>query len=142
MTDTRVITAEEMADRLAALCTGGDLTGLPRRERDVAILLASATFWMEQGAVYKESEVNEGLALWLETVCPPLRLDSVTLRRELVDRAYLNRDDSGTHYSPGTGPATWRFEDDVAELDPAEVVAGAITLRADRKRAHLQSQES
>lgn len=131
-----MITADEMRDRLAALCLGGG-TGLPGRSRDLHIVLASATLWMESGAVYTEREVNEGLANWLAGGCPSLSVDVVTLRRELVDRLYLDRDDSGASYSPGPGPREWQFSDDVADIDPVEVIETARAEREARKSAHL-----
>ena len=132
------ITAEEFEARLRAICSGGGGSGLPRRQRDVAVILASATLWMETGAVYTEPEINEELERWLREVCPSVDLDVVTLRRELVDRAYLDRDDSGTHYSPGPGPPEWRFEDAVAGIDPSVVIARARAERAQRKTAFLK----
>lgn len=143
MTDTPVITADEMADRLAALCAGGDITGLPRKQRDVAIVLASATLWMEPDAIYTEAEVNENLLDWLDRACPSLRMDVVTLRRELVDRVYLNRDDSGRQYSAGPGPRHYRFSSDVSALKPIDVIGEARRARAERKRSHanLESTE-
>lgn len=130
-----LIEQDEFIQRLADLCVGGS-PGLPRRSRDLNILLASATLWMEPGAVYSEPEINEGLSRWLQEGCPALELDVTTLRRELVDHLYLDRDDSGTHYSPGPGPTGWRFSDKIADVAPAEVIAGARRERAERKAAH------
>ena len=131
------ITTEEFEARLLAICTGGGGPGLPRRQRDVAVILASATLWMESGSLYTEAEINEGLEVWLTNVCPSLGLDQVTLRRELIDRNYLTRDDSGTSYAPGPGPAEWRFEDGVAGIDCEAVVTSAVEVREARKRAFL-----
>ena len=135
MSDT--VTVPEFSDRLAALCTGGDLLGFPRRQRDVAILLASATMWMEPGVVYTEQEINAGLGEWLGSACPSLRVDAVTLRRELVDRVYLDRDDAGRHYSLGPGPRDVRFDEAVAAVDVAAVTARATEERKARKAAHM-----
>lgn len=132
------INAAEMKERIAALCLGGS-DALPRRQRDLHILLASATLWMEPGSVYNEKEVNEALQRWLDEGCPSLRIDAVTLRRELVDRVYLDRDDSGRHYSPGPGPRTVDFDPDVATVDPAAIIAGARAEREARKMAHRPS---
>jgi hypothetical protein len=134
------ITAEEFEARLQAICFGGGGSGLPRRQRDVAVVLASATLWMEHGSLYSEREINEGLERWLQEVCPTLDLDPVTLRRELVDRNLLTRDDSGTHYAPGPGPADWRFDDDVAGIDPVAVMARAAAERESRKQAWASRQ--
>ncbi len=134
---SEIITGSELADRLVALCIGGS-PGLPRKSRDLHILLASATLWMDPDAVYTEPEVNEELSRWLDTGCPSLELDVATLRRELVDRLYLNRDDSGRHYTPGSGPADWRFADDVATVDPTGVIHDALEERAARREAHMR----
>lgn len=136
---TETIGRKEFEDRLVAVCIGGD-SSLPRRLRDRHIILASATLWMGPGAIYTEPEINEGLSRWLESGCPSLDLDVTTLRRELVDHLYLDRDDSGSHYSAGAGPAEWRFEDDVADVDPADVLNQARRDRAIRKAAHLSGE--
>ena len=135
-----MITADEMRGRLVALCLGGS-PGLPRRSKDLHIVLASATLWMEQGAIYSEGEVNQGLADWIDRGCPSLTIDVVTLRRELVDRLYLDRDDSGANYSPGPGPPQWQFSDGVGDLDPVEVIETARTEREARKAAHMSGGE-
>lgn len=95
---------------------------------------------METGAVYSEAEVNDGLTRWLEAGCPSLGLDVVTLRRELVDRLYLDRDDAGTNYSPGPGPTGWRFADDVGSVDPTAVIEEIRKQRAARKAAHMSGE--
>ncbi len=137
---TETIGRKEFEDRLVANCIGGS-SSLPRRLRDRHIMLASATLWMEPGAVYTEPEINEGLSRWLDTGCPSLDLDVTTLRRELVDHLYLDRDDSGSHYSSGSGPAEWRFEDDVADVDPAGVMVKARQEREARRKAHMQADQ-
>ncbi len=134
------IDAAEMRERIAALCLGGS-AALPRRQRDLHVLLASATLWMEPGSVYNEKEVNEGLQRWLDEGCPSLRVDAVTLRRELVDRVYLDRDDSGRHYSPGPGPRSVSFNADVGTVDPAAVIAAVRAEREARKMAHHPTDE-
>ncbi len=105
------------------------------------MILASATLWMETGSLYTESEINGGLERWLSEVCPTVELDAVTLRRELVDRAYLDRDDSGANYSPGPGPPEWRFEDAIADIDPAAVMARAAAEREQRREAFFKRVE-
>lgn len=129
------IERDEFTRRLAEICTGGG-SGLPRKHRDLHILLASATLWMETGIVYSEGEINAGLKTWLADVCPDRDLDHVTVRRELIDASYLLRDDSGNSYSPGPGSASVRFGEGVADVIPAQVLAEARAEREARKAAH------
>ena len=126
------IDADEVERRLVALCLGGG-AGLPRRARDLHILLACATLGLRTGDVYDETAVNRHLASWMAEVCPSLGVDVTTLRRLLVDHLYLDRDDSGRHYSPGAGPATPRFAGDVAIVDAVEVSRRARAEREARK---------
>lgn len=133
------IGADEFTNRIEALCIGGSST-FPKRERDRHVLLASATLWMEEGAIYTESEVNEGLEHWLDNGCPSLKIDVVTLRRELVDRVYLDRDDAGSHYSPGPGPREIVFDPAIAGIDPGQVIEEARRKREARKR-NMSTQE-
>lgn len=130
------IGADEFIERTEAVCIGGS-TGLPKRLRDRHILLAGATMWMAPDGVYSEGEVNEALELWLDEGCPSLDLDVATLRRELVDRVYLNRDDSGRHYTAGPGSREVSFAADVAGLDTTGIIAAALTERERRKRDHM-----
>ena len=134
------IDADEFARRLTDLCLSGG-AGLPRRQRDLHILLASATLWMETGMTYREDEINDNLERWLETVCPHLRLDRVTLRRERVDSSYILRDDSGRHYTAGSGSPTFRFDPEVGSLSPAAVITRAVAEREARKRARTSGSD-
>ena len=109
---------------------------MPKRLRDFHIVLASSTTWMEIGAIYTEAQVNQGLAGWLEEFCSGLRVDAVTLRRELIDGAYLSRDASGSQYSVGPGSPLVRFEDEVASVDPRKAINDARAERRRRKASH------
>lgn len=130
------IGVDEFVSRIEALCIGGSNT-FPKRARDRHVLLASAVLWMEAGTLYTESEVNEGLRAWLDDGCPSLEIDVATLRRELVDRVYLDRDDAGRHYSPGPGPREFSFDHSISGIDPKHVVAEALLKREERKQNML-----
>lgn len=91
---------------------------------------------MEIGAIYSEEEVNGALGTWIDTVCSSLSLDEVTLRRELVDRGYLLRDDAGSAYSIGPGPADVRFDPDIGAMDASTVISKAKAERETRRREH------
>lgn len=133
------ITADEMRRRLAELCAG-DERWFPKKQRDRHIVMAAATLWMEQGEVYNEREVTERLAEFLD-VCRALQIDAVSLRRELVDHGYLDRDDAGKFYSAGWGSPGWWFAEDVASVDPIEIVSKAheewVARREARRAAYL-----
>jgi hypothetical protein len=134
---TKPIDRAEIEERLVALCIGGG-SGLPKRSRDLQVLLFASTFWMEPGQLYTEKEVNLQLGRWLERGCPSLGVDVVTLRRLLVDDNYLDRDDSGRNYTAGRGPVGWRFAQDAVEVDPVDVIESALRRRAARKVEHLR----
>ena len=129
------VNREEFEKRLVAMCERGG-EGVPKKVRDRHILLAAATFWMSEGEVYTEREVNRHLEHWVDSVCPRTRLDAVTLRREMVDASYLMRDDAGTSYAAGPGSVV-AFDADVAAVDPEGLILRARSDRALRKAAHM-----
>lgn len=131
---TEIIERPEFERRLVAICAQGG-EGMPRKVRDRHILLAAATFWMTTGAVYTEAEVTEELRHWVESICPRMRLDPVTIRREMVDASYLMRDDAGTSYTAGPGSVV-TFAADVAGVDPEAVILQTRSERALRKARH------
>lgn len=129
------IDGQEMRRRLVNICLGSDLR-FPRRERDRQMMLVAASVSFKKGMIYTERQVDSVIRDWLDRGCPSLRIDEVTLRRELIDAAYLMRDDAGRFYAVGPGPSSIVFSDDIRDVDPFGVVAAAIEKRAVRKRAH------
>ncbi len=135
MNTPQTIQRDEFEKRLVAICERGG-EGVPKKTRDRHILLAAATFWMKEGEVYTEKEVNRQLEYWVQSICPRSRLDAVTLRREMVDAAYLLRDDAGTSYTAGPGSGV-AFAAAVAGVDPEGVILEARSDRALRRAAHM-----
>ena len=129
------IAADEFRRRLVNICTGNELR-FPRKEKDRHVMLVAASRSFVRGMIYTEKEIDSAIRDWLERGCPSLLIDEVTLRRELIDAAYLMRDDAGRFYAVGPGPASIRYTDDVSGIDPFVVVTDAIVDRAERKRAH------
>jgi hypothetical protein len=70
--------------------TGGPLKVFPRKEKKRMAVLETAAGRFEAGRKYGESEVNR----ILESVCD----DYGTLRRYLVDRGFLEREQDGSSY--------------------------------------------
>src|SRR6185295_13608191 len=83
---------------LKRLLANGRLTAVPKRPADQQLLVALAAAKMEAHRSLLESEVNERLRSWLETISEPYGIDHVTLRRMLVDSRLLNRTSSGSTY--------------------------------------------
>ncbi len=137
---TNPITAEEFANRLVALCIGGTV-GMPKRQRDFHILLASMVLWMSPDEIYSHSEIIERLDAWKRDVGNDISIDVVTLRRELIDSGYLTRDRAGRHYSAGSGSPSFAFDPQVGDLDPAQVISRARTERETRKRSFIDSKQ-
>lgn len=135
---TARVTVEEFVRRLEDICIGGSRE-LPRRRRDLHIILTSASSWARPGETFTHDYVQDRLEHWLAEACPSLSTDHVTLRRTLVDYGYLDRDDSGRSYCLGTGYPEFQMEPGVAYIDPAEVAREALAARAERKRRHGES---
>ena len=127
------ITAAEYEKRLVALCIGG-ARGFPKKARDRHVMLMAASHPFERGMIYTEKEVDTVIRDWLDRGCPSLQIDEVTIRRELIDASYLMRDDAGRFYAVGPGPTSISYSDDVAEVDPREIIASALEQREQRRR--------
>ena len=131
----RVITVAEFEDRLAALCLDGPGSAFPRRDRDRQILYRSIVQSLEVRKNYSEPMMNAALQQWLSSIGTNMNIDHVTLRRYLVDEAYLVRDLKGSVYSvnlPGRGRI--EFEQAVADIDSMTVIQDAKARVAARKR--------
>lgn len=139
---TAPIGREEFERRLAKLCLTADGQGFPKRTHDRWIVLKAATLGLSPDRTYTEPEINAALADWLDGGGSWLESDHVSLRRELVDEAFLDRDPGGSWYR--LGPAAGdplRFARDLAQVDFAGIVRAARAGRAARRRDH-QERES
>ena len=131
----RLITATEFEERLAALCLGGAGSAFPRRHRDRHILYRSIVQMLDVTKNYSEGMLNAALQQWLSDVGAGMDIDHVTLRRYLVDEAYLLRDAKGSAYTVNlTGSGHIEFEQAVAAIDSLVVIQAARSRVAARKR--------
>jgi len=131
------ITPDEFRSRLVKLCLTSGGYGLPKRVRDRRIVLKAATLGFAGGRTYTEREINESLAAWLREVGPSVESDHVSLRRALVDEAFLERAPGGEWYRVGPaarGPG--HFDPGVDAIAPARLIAEARAEREARRRAH------
>jgi hypothetical protein len=129
------IGAAEFERRLAVLCASGVGPGLPRRRRDMHILLRSAAMCFALDRRYPERAVGDVLRQWLEAAGPRVELDHVTLRRTLVDEGYLVRDAAGTAYEiERRGRGGFVFETAVDGLDPERILRAARDKPPGRRR--------
>jgi len=119
---------------LKRLLANGRLTAVPKRPADQQLLVALAAAQMEAHRSLLESEVNERLRSWLETISEPFGIDHVTLRRMLVDSRLLTRTTSGSTYQ--VNAARMEEIDAVRGLEPLEVLAQVQDERDLRKRQH------
>ena len=128
------IASEEFIKRLPELCASGVGPGLPRRQRDLRILLSSMALCFQRGTLYTEREVGDVLQSWLEAAGSRVDLDHATMRRALVDYRYLVRDARGASYQlndsnpDGVAPA-WEG------LDPLRVLREARANAEQRKQS-------
>lgn len=121
-----LISSEEFKKRLAQLCLTSKTVELPRRQRDRHILLKSLILYFEKGRSYTELEINRLIQKWLAEAGQSLELDHVTLRRTLVDEAYLTRSFNGDSYQLELSlNRQARFAPEVDAIDPRIVVLEA-----------------
>ena len=122
---------------LKRLLANGPLIGLPTRPADQALLMGLAAARFNAQKIYRESEVNELLKIWLQTFCAPFGIDHVTMRRLMVDSGFLTRDTSGSAYR--VNPKRSGDLDADEAIEPAEVLVEIQSERQTRKRQRLSS---
>jgi hypothetical protein len=93
------VSADEYARRVRALLGPGGLRhALPRRRRDLWILLHAIARRFGEAERLSEVEADARIADFLRGPGRALELDRVTLRRALVDEGFLDRDPAGRDY--------------------------------------------
>ena len=93
------IATDEYARRIRALLSRGGLNrALPRRQRDLWIVLHAIARRFSENDRLSEVEANARIADFLLGPGRFLELDRVTLRRALVDEGFLDRDPAGHSY--------------------------------------------
>ena len=102
---------------------------------DFNLLLLSLRREFVTARLYNESEINEQLKNWLQTVGAMLEVDHVELRRWLVDLAILARDAYGHVYTVASVPPhLMNMEADTLQIDFAREFSDA-NVRESQKRA-------
>ena len=135
------ITVTTFKNRLTTLCLKKGGRGLPRKPTDRHILFKSIVLTLDARATYTETNLNQVLIEWLESVGQLIEIDHVTLRRHLVDEGYLARDPAGTSYSVLPAAGADRFEPAIDALDPLVVIEEARRQQEEKKRAYLDKRE-
>ncbi len=129
-------TREEVEQLLQNLFKGGAVERVPRSRKQAEIFLALAAAQVDSKAVLSEAEINEQLAAWLSVVANQNALDHVTLRRYLVDYAFLVRDPNGYHYQTNQAVINRYIEVDARSIHPGEMLAEVAADRARRRQEH------
>jgi hypothetical protein len=113
------ITSQEFADRYLSLCLrGGAGRELPRKRRDRWILYRSIQSKLADEHPLAEREVTARIQDWLLDAGRDFATDAVTLRRELVDEGFLERDGFGRAYRASRAhERNVRFEEPPGDLD-------------------------
>ena len=133
------ISANEFKKRLTQLCLTAKTVELPRRVRDRHILLKAISLRFDSGRLYTEPEVNRIIETWLTDVGQSLEIDRVTLRRTLVDEAYLTRTAGGAAYRVGTSSnRQFSFSEDIETIDVVRVIRDAMQEIARRRELYRQ----
>lgn len=138
MLKEQTIQKDAFIKRFSELCLRSGLSGLPKDELDQHILFKSAAIAFKAGGPFSELDVNEKLGYWVSRISQLKGLDYITLRRNLVDNAYLMRSKDGSSYTLGTGPAQLTFDPKIDQIDLEGVLAAAREEIARRKREYLE----
>ncbi|MBB6669874.1 DUF2087 domain-containing protein [Cohnella nanjingensis] len=80
----------------------GPLSHIPKKEKRKLVVLRHLADTFEPGKRYTEKEVNEALKARFE--------DHATLRRNLIDYRFMDREPNGSHYWLRTTDAAERGE--------------------------------
>lgn len=131
-------TKEEVEQLLRNLFKGGAVERVPRGRKQAEMFLALAASQVDSTAVVSEAELNEQLTAWLAVVANQQSLDHVTLRRYLVDFAFLLRDPEGQQYQTNQAVINRYIELEARSIHPGEIMAQVQQERSLRRQAHAQ----
>jgi len=126
------ITVSQFTTRFVSLVLKGN--GLPTKQQDRHILLASAVLGLEAGRKYSERQLNDELRTWSTRFGNAVCLDHVTLRRFLVDEGYLARDAAGSAYVSKKEGLPCTFDPTIWSLDLQALIDDARKDREERKK--------
>ena len=132
-------TREQFVGRLAGLCLKSGLSGFPRKSSDRHILLKSVALTLDKTKGYTAGEIDERLIFWLTNIARSIDFDHVSLRRDLVDERYLERDKRGRSYRVSAG-RQGMFAPEVEDVDVYESIGVALKLIKLRRRQYMQRQ--
>jgi len=121
---TETITIQEFQSRLRVWCREGRrYDQLPSKRRDRWILYYSLVRSIGETETLDEPEINERIRMWLAGIGKNLEIDPVTIRRELIDGGFLERDRAGTAYKRSDRYLkTFEFDPRIDDLDHGGVL--------------------
>jgi hypothetical protein len=132
MMDNTHISDLDFKSRFATLVLGGG-GSLPKKPLDRHILYLSVMLGLEPNRMYSEKELNAELIRWVERFGSSFGLDHVSLRRNMVDEGYVQRDTAGHFYQLSPEPP-YRIEPPAGAIDLEALVEAEHAAREERKR--------
>lgn len=133
------ITKEYFIKRLIDLCLRSGLSEFPKDNTAQHILLKSVVLTLGQLDAFTEKEINEKLKYWISCICKIKNIDHITLRRMLIDSAYLARkNDCSCYQVQPEAPGSQYFEDSINQINIMEVIKTGREEIARRKREYMQ----
>ena len=124
---SEIITAEQYTSRLRVWCRKDRAYDqLPSKWRDRWILYHAICREIPPDEVLSEPDVNDRLRNWLAGTGSPLgKIDIALIRRELIEKGFLERDPAGREYRRSARhEKNFTFESGVDELDPTAILEG------------------
>lgn len=112
---------------------------MPRKVQDRHIIMKSIVLTLDAGEEYTEKQIDEKLKLWLANIWSSVGLDHVTLRRQLVELKYLERNMDGSCYRVcASEPGQSMFKSDVENIDIYEVIHACRDSIEQKRQEYLQ----
>ncbi len=122
---------------LRRVLRSGSLEQFPTHSRHLDVVLAVAATTLVRRRPYGESQINEALIDWLESVRG--HIDHVTLRRRMVDLGFLKRTVNGSRYFMNYGRVAETLGDPAPELDAGAIAKEVLRDREARKRMYTSA---
>lgn len=116
---------------------GGPMRRLPKKQADAEALMALSMTGLQADTLYDETEIDQHLSTWLNTIAAEGSLvDHVSLRRALVDFRFLRRASDGVVYRVVPERVSEVLSPAATRVDAKQIFIDVTAARKARSDAH------